>query len=81
LYRSVVPPLSPISTTSVELEASREVLLSLRSQRAFLGLSDLIDWVHEFSTDDKNDFGSAVDLIRYLVPNRLYVEKYLQLWT
>ena len=64
-----------------KLEALRETLLGLRSQRAFVGLSDLIDWVDAFSADEKNDFGSVIDFIKLLVPNKLYVEKYLQLWT
>ena len=64
-----------------KLEALRETLLGLRSQRAFVGLSELIDWVDAFSTDEKNDFGSVIDFIKLLVPNKLYVEKYLQLWT
>ena len=55
--------------------------MGLRSQRAFVGLSDLIDWVDAFSADAKNDFGQVIDLIKLLVPNKLYVEKYLQLWT
>ncbi len=73
--------LPPISATSVELVASREVLLGLRTQRAFLGLSDLIDWVADFSADEANELGAVDELIRHLVPNRLYVEKYLQLWS
>ena len=74
---------SPATTGSsnTELEAVRETLLQLRSQRAFVGLSDLIDWVDAFAADEKNDFGSVVDFIKLLVPNKLYVEKYLQLWT
>ena len=76
-------PSSPATTTgsNTELEAVRETLLQLRSQRAFVGLSDLIDWVDAFAADEKNDFGSVVDFIKLLVPNKLYVEKYLQLWT
>ena len=77
-------PSSPGTTTgsnNAELEAVRETLLQLRSQRAFVGLSDLIDWVDAFAADEKNDFGSVVDFIKLLVPNKLYVEKYLQLWT
>ena len=74
------PSPAPTGSNS-ELEAVRETLLQLRSQRAFVGLSDLIDWVDAFSADEKNDFGGIIDFIKLLVPNKLYVEKYLQLWT
>ena len=69
-----------MESSNEELKAARETLLGLRSQRAFVGLSDLIAWVDDFSRDEKNHFGSIIDFIKLLVPNKLYVEKYLQLW-
>ena len=63
-----------------ELLADRKELASLKEQKAFLGLSEYIDWVLGTLENSENDFSTASDFLAYLVKDRLYTEQYLHLW-
>ena len=60
------------------LKVARESLVGLKSQKAFLGLSDLIDWVLVTCNDRDNDFRAVQDFLAYLVVDKLYTENYLR---
>lgn len=65
-----------------ELKSAKDSLSGLRSQRAYLGLTELIDWVELFTSDEAeaNDFSAVQPFLKYIVMNKLYVEKFLELW-
>ncbi len=53
------------------------LLENLKTQKAYFGLSDLIDHVLTLSKDNEKDIRSPQEFVHYVLCNGLYVEKYL----
>ncbi len=50
----------------------------MKTDKAYLGLVDLINWVSDVTLDCTNDFSNIHDFVDYLVVDRLYTENYLK---
>ena len=59
------------------MRAARDSLAGLKSQKAFLGLSELIDWVLSTANDRDNDFRALPDFLAFLVVDKLFTDGYL----
>ena len=64
--------------TSSEIKPHVEKLSSLKSNKAFSGIHDLVDWVIKQIKDESNTLEDADLFLDNIVIDKLYVELYLQ---
>lgn len=67
-----------IMLTSSEIKPHIEKLSSFKSNKAFSGIHELVDWVLQQVKDDSNTLADAHLFIDHVVIDKLYVELYLQ---
>ena len=65
--------------TSPEVKPHMEKVQSLKSNKAFSGIHDVIDWVITQTKDESNTLADATLYLDYLVVNRLYTELFLKI--
>jgi len=61
-----------------EMKQHLEKLSSLKNNKAFLGLHELIDWVIVQVSDESNILEDSHNFIDYLTINKLYIELYMK---
>ena len=65
--------------SSPEVKPHMEKVQSLKSNKAFSGIHDVIDWVITQTKDETNTLADATLYVDYLVVNRLYTELFLKI--
>lgn len=59
------------------LVRSREEMITLKSQKAYIGLSELMGWVLRVTNDKENNLSSAQQFLALLACDKLFVARYL----
>ena len=65
--------------SSAEVKPHMEKISNLKSNKAFSGIHDVIDWVMTQTKDETNTLADATLYIDHLVVNRLYTDLFLKI--